>query len=807
MQRLYHADRPWVRSRVVRTFELYVRLVLAQGERSDDDSSPYRPSIPPVLLCALLSWGVCAALYSGLYYLTTAFACAALVIGACGLTASALIAVRKGRVFLVAAILGVSLGLGSSGLGALTLRGAMDAVQDGSVSVSVVELLDDAREGSYSSYATAYAYADNGERYKVRLYLEEKSLPRYGAIYEISGTIEPVKEDYGFSSWQSGIAGTLSASSAVQVTRTDLLTPLITLRNSAIDAIEGASGNDEAKCVLEALVCGYRVGLYDSEAYTDFKIAGLAHLVAVSGAHLSLVAALIATMLSSLRASRRATALLQSALILGFLVFTAFPASAVRAAVMSVASLLAFGVRRRASSLNSLGVCLLFFVVLDPQASVSVSLALSASSVLGILLFSRLFQSWLRDLRLPALRKAGESVSATFAASVLSTPLSACLFNQVPLVSPLANLIAAPLFTGVCTLGVCATLIGVAFPALGAMLIACALAFCELMCQAIHLVASLPFASIPFVGNVALSIVATTVAASLLWRFWPRVTFSLLAVLLASTVLLSGVAVTVGQVTSGLELVALDVGQGDALLVRDGSSAVLVDTGREDQKLLAALATEGVYRLDAVVLTHGDEDHVGSLEALKGIVAVDRVVVCADAKKCDCENCKDMIASASALVGEENVIGVSQGDELVCGRAALRVIWPKEFTDEGGNADSLCLLVDFDADGDEAVDARAFLCGDAEDEQLDKMIDAGLLSSVDIYKVGHHGSRKAIDEQTARILSPKVSLVSVGKNNSYGHPVASTLEALRIAGSAVYRTDEDGDIVCSIGVRSITVCP
>lgn len=807
MRRIYSSGGEWTSSRFLQRGELFIRSCLAHGENTTTDSH-IRPSIPPVLLCSLVAWGACAAFYTlfrdALADLVVVFFVAGVV---CGVVCLA-IGIKTGRLLVMSILLGLAIGTCSAASGAYVQRCLMDAANDGSIDVKVLELLDDARESSFSQSTTAYAYDETGNRYKVRVYLDaEESVLRYGQVLSITGTIAPISEQSAQSSWTNGIVGTVSPKTIAPGSRSDVYGGVVSVRNAAIDAIYGLDGSVEARAVLSALICGYRVNLYDSDAYTDFKIAGLAHLIAVSGSHLSLVTMLAGSILSAFRISKGRKTLLQVILVFGYLVFTGMPISAIRAALMATASLVAFTVRRRASSLNALGVCLLAFIAFEPQSAVSTSLALSASSVLGILVFTQLFLGWTSDVKIPAMRKVGESVATTMAASVLSAPLSACLFNQLPIVSPLANLVAAPLFTAVCMLGVLASVLAVIAPPIGTLLLGMGLAMCEVMCATIHLISSLPFASIPFVGNVPVSIVVTAVAAVLLWGWWPRLSVAAASILVAVLVAVSVVCHSVGSTQAGLQLVALDVGQGDAILVRDGDNAILIDTGKEDQKLLAALARAGIVHLDAVILTHADADHVQSMSALIGMVQVDCVIIHRDALSCSCSNCADMVENAKKLVGDDSVKGVSFGDSISCGRINLSFIWPYQYEDEGGNCDSLCLLADFDADSDGSRDARALLCGDAEDAQLDEMYERGLLSSVDIYKVGHHGSRKAIDDDTARKLSPKISLISVGAYNSYGHPASSTLESLRLAGSKVYRTDESGDIVCSIGIRSVSVSP
>ena len=149
----------------------------------------------------------------------------------------------------------------------------------------------------------------------------------------------------------------------------------------------------------------------------------------------------------------------------------------------------------------------------------------------------------------------------------------------------------------------------------------------------------------------------------------------------------------------------------------------------------------------------------------------------------------------------------SIGDEVQCGRFSLRVIWPDQFADEGGNADSLTFLCSYDGDSDGTAEWTALLCGDAESEQLSAMADRLPEGGIDVLKVGHHGSKKALDDATATLLAPSVALIGVGERNSYGHPSDKALELLDAVGCKTYCSDEAGDVAVAFSMEKLTVTP
>jgi competence protein ComEC len=266
------------------------------------------------------------------------------------------------------------------------------------------------------------------------------------------------------------------------------------------------------------------------------------------------------------------------------------------------------------------------------------------------------------------------------------------------------------------------------------------------------------------------------------------------------------------------QVVALDVGQGDAILIREGYRNILVDTGQNDAVLLRALARQGVSRLDAVIVTHLDDDHSGALDALGGTIPVEHVYFAAGLLEAKGEDA--VIQTAQQLLSGKAPEELAWGDALRLGdNIALSVLWPDRRVSEGGNEESLCLGLSYSADGDSSPSTRLLLTGDAEAPQLEALLarapvpDASAQTptsgssapSTDaptqtpaqgfaVLKVGHHGSKDAVTVEQLRRMGCVLALISVGRDNRYGHPAPDTLSVLDEAGVRVYRTDLNGDI-------------
>jgi len=232
----------------------------------------------------------------------------------------------------------------------------------------------------------------------------------------------------------------------------------------------------------------------------------------------------------------------------------------------------------------------------------------------------------------------------------------------------------------------------------------------------------------------------------------------------------------------GLRVEVLDVGQGDAILFRPfGAPAVLVDGGPPGEGLARKLESTGVDRLGAVIATHDQADHVGGIEEVLGEIPVGRLVYARLGR--------EPLARAVAAGAEPE--RVAAGRELRSGGLRLRVLWPPPELLSGASADPNQLALVIEA---RWRDFSMLLTADAEAESVP--IEAG---PVDVLKVAHHGSDDAGLGPLLDRIRPRLAVISVGSDNSYGHPTSQTLETLTRHGVSTLRTDEDGAIAIEVG--------
>lgn len=778
------------------------------GWEAGEEPQSIRPTFPPMVPFAVALWVATGLSYTLAASMESSWCIAGGIAAGC----SALVVVgvlmwlaRKPMVrvlFLV--ILGCCVGCACGLVRAAVVLHDAEAVLEQAGGVFRFEVIEDGRLGNFGASCVARIASENSVSAEVSVrYPAEEGILRFGDIFEARARFSEPSDASRATYRQKGIAAIATVDRIGEVREEGVVGALAGFRKAGIALYDAYDGSGAA--FLRAIVFGDRSVLDQDEFYQQVKTVGLAHVVAVSGAHTSIVCALIGALLGFLRVPRKIVVVLQAGFIVAYLVCAGMPISGIRAAIMTAVALGALFARRRSSALAALSVCVCGILIASPEAAVSVSFALSALATFGIVAFGGLFRGWCERLLAGRFSFVSEPVALTASSGIVTMPLSASIFSQLPLISPLSNIVATPFFALFCGGGLAVSILCIAARDLFGWMLDLLVVGAQGFCEGIGLIAAIPCAAIPCALDLGAALALSAVLSAILWVSWPNPSRKILWIIVASASTLLLAFCVVLPRPMGDEVIMLDVGQGDAIIVRSRGATILIDTGNQDSKLLEALARNGVFALDAIVITHPDDDHCGSLPALKGLVRVGKVCVAENLLTCSCAACVDLKASVLLTVGEGALEGLALGDKLAVGALDLQVIWPKDFQDDGGNGDSLTFLMNSDLDGNGLPEWTGLFCGDAENDQLKAMIEAGRVGKVDLYKVGHHGSKAALDEGTAHVLTPSISLVSSGENNRYGHPAPQTLEVLESAGSMIERTDQKGDVVCKMTMQSITV--
>lgn len=548
--------------------------------------------------------------------------------------------------------------------------------------------------------------------------------------------------------------------------------------------------------LVSALVLARKEGL-DPALRDAFARSGTAHLLAISGFHVGVVAALLLAALRTAGVGRRSGAAAAALGVWAYVAFIGAPDAAVRAAVLLSLVAVARCAGRPLHAGGALSTAFLVLLVADPAALGRPGFQLSFAGAAGLVLGARPLEAAL-ERRVPARRwrSLRSAVAAGAAATLATAPIAAWHFDRVALVGIPATLVGTPLVATAIPGIFAAMAVHALHPAAGAFLAGGVELLLDGLVAAMNGAAALPFAALhvdrPLLvaGAAGLALIAVTVPSFRDVRASCRL--GILGAGAATAVLCA--PVVRGVVGSGtVEVRVLDVGQGDAVAIRSPAGRwILVDTGpeglpgREDPRTLPvvrAMGRAGTRRLEALVLTHAHLDHIGGAGPL--LEALDVAAVADPGWPSGSDPYVDLLREAAA----EHLpwVSLEAGDRLDLDGVSLRTLYAggKLPPDADPNATSVVLLLRFGL-------FTALLTGDAPASVEEEL--AGEVGPLDLLKVGHHGSRTSSSPAFLEETHPGLAVISAGRRNRFGHPHPEVLERLLRRSGAVLRTDRDGTV-------------
>lgn len=567
-----------------------------------------------------------------------------------------------------------------------------------------------------------------------------------------------------------------------------------------------AAGEEDGGA-LAAILLGEKQGM-DREIRELYQVNGIAHVLAISGLHLSFLGVGVYHLLRRITGSYTVGGLAGVLFLSAYILMIGMTVSAFRAMVMFLFRIGADLSGRHYDSPTALAAAAVTVCMWRPLSLYDSGFWLSFGALIAIIFILPIFKN------LPA-----QSLWASVSVNLFLLPILMYSFYEVPIYGVFLNLIVIPLLSVLMAAGLIGTMISLFWEHAGeAIFLCCRIIFrvYEHSCEA---ALRLPFARV-------------VTGQQDIWKILFYYVFLFAAVLLLRkkeenkgekrsrkkrvvlSVLLVGTGMTIllftAQVKDKITITMLDVGQGDGLVIRGPEGKTyFMDGGSSDVKKVGEyriepyLLSQGIGSLDYVFASHGDQDHISGIKELvqrqKTGVTIKRLVLPTQTVW------DDALKELAEMAEKEGipVFTMEKGQCLTEGKLSLTCIQPgKGEMEETGNSASLVLALRYG-------DFDMLFTGDVEGEGEKRLVDhlQGEYSECvwDVLKTAHHGSGNSTTEEFLKTAAPQYAFISAGKNNSYGHPHKETLERLKDAGAIVYSTQEEGAVTIVVSEREFTI--
>ncbi len=642
-------------------------------------------------------------------------------------------------------------------------------------------------EEAFPYKAYVYVYGNNDKS----LYEYGQTLNMPGASLWIpDGQTNPEGFDFNSYLWRKGIAVCASSS----ISQIEIVSEKASLTRGLYRFGDFLSGRfddlfPKNAGVMRALLLGDRSGL-DDETYESFQEAGVAHLVALSGLHVTCVAVFFEALLMMFLIPAKPRGVITVLFIFLYTRMTGASASLMRAAMMYALVVMGRFSGYPSDLLTRLSFAFLIQLIINPLTVQDTGMQLSYLSVLSLALMARPVRGLFPYLK--SRRIDGESIpivlynnaadaAASSAAIQLGTlPSMAKLFHSVPVLSVPVNLIVVPM--GLFTVYIGASALILSFASMKAAML---LGRC----------ADFVWTGILFLTS-RVSDISFSMMNARAWNGWAVIAFFALMALASPyitqnrrkasvrTGLAAAMAVVMllwpAPVHRGVEIVFLDAGYADSCVVLAENNAYVYDCGK-DNEITADYLTGTGANVRGIFISHPDVDHAGGLGGILERYPKAEVYVS------ECWDRMDIGALVSDALADRTIHYLSAGDVITLSDGVeAHVVWPEAgFTPKEDNDGSLVLNIVYDK-------ASALLTGDIT-ERVDKYIAA----DSDVLKVAHHGSKKATSETFLSAVTPEIAVISVS-SNGHGHPTEEVLTRLKDINCSVYRTDMCGAITITM---------
>lgn len=564
----------------------------------------------------------------------------------------------------------------------------------------------------------------------------------------------------------------------------------------SIAKLSSKSLNEKDNSLMLAIVFGDQKNV-DPVEKDNFRRAGLLHMFAASGFNVALLAGFLMILARYASAPKIASAALALISVIFYLWLVGSSPSVARAVVMSIILYLAIFFGRRVDATASTSIAAVILLAIDPRALFDIGWQLSFASLFGLLVLAPLIANLFEYKR----SKVVSAFSLTLGAQIAVAPFLINYFGQLSTLSVLANPMASGVVAYVTVVGFLAALLSTFWPTLAGYIFATLTPPLAFVSWTSSVFANIPASTIEMEASLAYAVLFLLLTLMVFAAFRSikgRLTMSAIIIfIIAAQTAGLWINLAQGIQREALSVYFLDIGQGDATLIKsEDGSVILIDGGRDFFLLDRELRQRQVTHLDLLIISHAHADHLGSVSELVKKYPVATVIE--PGVKYDSDAYRDFRQALAAnkiprLIGRRH-------QKYKVGEVEIKILMPGKDLIIGSNSDvnnnSIVAKIEYKK-------FSLLLTGDIEEEAISELSESRVDLKAQVLKVSHQGSKNGTTLSLLKKVQPKYAIISVGQSNPFGHPHQITLRRLNKFALKTLRTDQNGDIYIGTDGSSI----
>lgn len=714
-------------------------------------------------------------------------------------------------------------------------------------------VVSDGTEKDYKYTYTIEVNTINGKKLEksIQLILDIKKnkiknkCPKFGDVVEITGVYEEpnIARNYkGFDYKQylksKNIYGTIDCVQyeIIANNKINIISNIINYVQNNIKENMSNILDEEQGALCIGILIGDRENISDITE-DNFKKSNLTHMLAVSGSHITYIIVALTTLLS--KTNRKFSLIITIIFLLFFTVLTGFTASVLRASIMGILTLLASILHRKSDTINNLGISSIIILLYNPYLLVDAGFLLSYAGTIGIIFFSKKISNgisiivnkinpnllnieqnnnskilFVKSIIEKIILYVISSLSVTISANIVIIPIMAYMFSTISFTFWISNILAGPIMEVVTIFGFITYLISIVFPMLAEFLAIALNLFLTILLKIAEISSIIPGASIYIKTPSLIMCVMYYLVIFILFNLKPIRQFirkkaifrfliikakkhklKILVTIITVIILLNSIIYVTDK---NLKIYFVDVGQGDCTLIQTHEKKnILIDGGGSEfgsfdvgeSILLPYLLNRGINKIDYMMISHFDSDHIGGLFYIMENLKVDNIIISRQGK--NSENFKKFIQIMSEK--QINLIIVKRGDYVkIDGTSYFEILFPEEKQISDNVLNNNSIVAKF-----VSSNVTMLFTGDIEEiaeKRLCELYRNTNKLQADIIKVAHHGSKTSSTLSFLKLVNPQIALIGLGADNNFGHPNEGVLERIKKLGTQIYRTDQTGEV-------------